>query len=94
MGASVAIDLYHTPPKWPCCPPPPTKVQVVVEYTSLLARWYKLEQMLNTVMTEAHSLSVCGESWFIVGALIVHDTGVQPHPAPESNQSDLGQVRL
>ena len=37
-------------------------------------------------------LSVCVDSWFILGAMIVH--APQPHPAPESNQSDSGQVRL
>ena len=39
--------------------------------------------------------SVCGDSWFILGAMIAHDcSSVQPHPAPETNQSDSGQVRL
>ncbi|CAL8296460.1 unnamed protein product [Lota lota] len=41
------------------------------------------------------SPSVCGDGWFNLCTLIAQcATGVQPHPAPESNQSDSGQVRL
>ncbi|CAL8326343.1 unnamed protein product [Lota lota] len=41
------------------------------------------------------SLSVCGGGWFNLCTLIAQcATGVQPHPAPDSNQSDSGQVRL
>ena len=39
--------------------------------------------------------SVCGDGWFNLCTLIVQCTkGVQPHPAPECNQSDSGQVKL
>lgn len=38
-------------------------------------------------------LSVCGDGRFILCTLIGQDpTGVQPHPAPESNQLDSGQL--
>ena len=38
-------------------------------------------------------LSVCGNMPFILCALIASKTtGVEPHPARESNQSDLAQV--
>ncbi|CAL8272225.1 unnamed protein product [Lota lota] len=44
---------------------------------------------------EELSPSVCGGGWFNLCTLIAQcATGVQPHPAPESNQSDSGQVRL
>ena len=43
----------------------------------------KAEQMLHAAMTEALMLlSVCGDSWFILGAMMCScTTGVQPHPA-------------
>jgi len=38
---------------------------------------------------------VCGDGWLILCVLITQrTTGVQPHPAPDSNQPDWGQVRL
>ena len=42
------------------------------------------------------SLRVCGVTAGLTCAhwLLNVTTGVQPHPAPESNQSDLGQMRL
>ena len=46
-------------------------------------------------LTYQRSLSVWRDGRFILCALIAQcTTGVQPHPAPESNQSDSGKVRL
>ena len=40
------------------------------------------------------SLSVCGDGWFTLGTLITQQaTAMQPHKAPEYNQSETGQVR-
>ena len=39
--------------------------------------------------------SVSGKGWFNLCSLIAQcATGVQPHPAPESNQSESGQIIL
>ena len=40
------------------------------------------------------SSSVCGDGWFILGAMIAHAPQVCSPTQPESNQSDSGQVRL
>ena len=40
-----------------------------------------------------HFLSVCGDGWFNLCTLITQcATGVQPHPAPESNQTGPGEA--
>ena len=51
------------------------------------------EQMVNAAMTVSLSW-VCGDSWFILGAMITLHPRCAVPPSPESNQSDSGQVRL
>ena len=49
--------------------------------------------MVKEAYKEA-SLSVCGDSWFILGAMTALHHRCAASPSPESNQSDSGQVRL
>ena len=50
-----------------------------------------MTMVINTAMQE----SVWGDGWYNLCTLISQcTTGVQPYPAPESNQSDLAPVRL
>ena len=53
-----------------------------------------VEQAIPAAWSEL-SISVCGDHWLNLWAVISgRPPGVQPHPAPESNQSVAGQVRL
>ena len=52
-------------------------------------------QMIIHAAGHQFSLAVCGDDWNNWSALIAQrTTGVQPHPAPQSNKADSGQVRL
>ena len=53
-----------------------------------------MEDGYHAAMQEI-SFGVNGDGWLNLCTLISQcTTGVQPHPAPESIQSDSGQVRL
>ena len=57
--------------------------------------WQRFDIDTGVVAIWENPSSVRGDSWLNLFTLIAQcATGVQAHPAPESNQTNSGQVRL
>ena len=69
LAASVAVELKHT--TWLLLGPADTRHRVLIKYQFIGDGEPLYEQMVPAAMTVA-LLSVCGDSWFILGAIIVH----------------------
>ena len=67
---------------------------IILYYMCVLVTVHFTVHQFFMFRLNVRGLSVCVDGWFILGAMIALHHRCAASPSPESNQSDLGLLRL